>query len=62
MNISNQINIWKIIKKDSTVFCPKCHMKHLKIILENYPNHLLVCGSCQSVFKIVSDNLIHVIS
>ena len=49
------------VKIHSGWFCPKCHVEKIKVELKEYPNHLLVCGKCQSVFKIVGDNLLNVI-
>ena len=61
MYSKNQAKIWKIIKTDTGIFCPKCHLEKIKVKLKEYPNHLLVCGSCQSAFKIIGDDLISIL-
>ena len=52
---------WEKIKTDTGRFCPKCGLEKIKVELKQYPNHLLDCGRCQSVFKLVGSNFIEVL-
>ena len=59
MKHEDHLKDWEKIKTGTGRFCSKCSLEKIKIELKQYPNHLLGCSRCQSVFKRLGNNLIH---
>jgi hypothetical protein len=57
MEHENHSKDWEKIRTCTARFCPKCSLEKIKVELKQYPSHLLGWGRCQSVFKLVGNNL-----